>query len=79
MLFLVSPLGFLFLSIFPQDIPQTPLGSLGAEQIGFLVLYEKSAILGPPFQTPGSKTVKTKEPLRTEFSVVKFGRFVLLV
>ena len=71
--FWVSP------SLSLQDIFQTPLDLLGAEQTGFLAVRQEVRHTCRPFDIPGSKIVKIKEPLRTEFSVVKFGRFVLLV
>ena len=40
---------------FPQDIPQTPLGSLGAEQIGLFALYEEARYTCSPVLYTGEQ------------------------
>ena len=69
--FWVSP------SLSLQDIFQTPLDLLGAEQIGFLAVRQEVRQTCRPFDIPGSKIVKILAPLKTEFPVVTFGRQVL--
>ena len=78
MLFLVSPLGFV-LSLSLQDIPQTPFGSLGAEQIGFSCSTREVRYTCSPLLYTGEQDSENFTPLKTEFSAVTFGRLVLLV
>ena len=69
-LFLVSPLGFV-LSLSPQDIPQTPLGSLDAEQIGFPCSIREVRQTCSLFDTLGSKIHICYRPVTDQNFVYK--------